>query len=415
MFRFTRTLVVLASLATVAHAQDQGVALTNCRIEGMQGPAIDKGTIAFREGKITYVGTGGAPNGFKVVDLKGAWVYPGLIDGAMTRGLKLPEPPVNEVRDDSTTVPTRLRPLNRKGVRPDISAADCLDLGPALPAQYSAGFTSAFIVPGVGSFRGQGAVVSLSEARGSVLKAGLGQAMGLTPGVGQGFPSTKFGVMALIRQTMLDAQRYAQFPPSQRSKDLEPLNPLLAVLQRKQPLVWFADSDLDITRVIDLSYEFGAIPWIIGGRDAYRLSNQIKERNIPLIAGVAIGPEPEQSEDNPQPAGYLKQRKDQWKLSAMNLVQLEKQGVEFVLTSLGDVSNNFWPNLRKVVEFGLSKEGAIQALTIRPARLLGVQDQLGSISDGKRACLTVFSGDPFAKSTDVQFVVVDGAFSEEKQ
>ncbi|MCC6686631.1 MAG: amidohydrolase family protein [Fimbriimonadaceae bacterium] len=408
MFRLLCGFFCLASLAS---AQSGGIAYINAHIEPIEGKAIERGTVAFQDGKIFYVGDGKAPNGFKTVDLKGAWVFPGFIDGAMTRGLKLPDTIQNEARDDATTVPTRLLPLNHKGVRPEILASACLDLAPALESQHSNGFTLAYMVPGAGTFRGQGAVVALAEGKDVVVVPSYGQGMAFTIGTGAGFPSTKFGVMALIRQTMLDAQRYGQFPPSQRSKELDPLSSLLPVLQDQQTMMWFVDSSADITRAMDMSSEFGARCAIIGGREAYRLANRLKEQSVPVIAGIAIGAEPEQPTADELPANYLAQRKAKWRAGAMNLVTLDRAGIPFALTSLGDTSANFWPNLRKVVELGLSRESAMRALTSNAAKLFGLGD-CGAIAVGKRASLTVFTEDPFKKESKVTQIVINGTVVE---
>lgn len=400
--------------ASLASAQTNGIAYTNAYVIPEPGQVIKAGTVAFKDGRLTYVGDGAAPNGYKLIDLKGAWVLPGFMDSAMTRGLKLPDPPLNEVRDDATTVPTHLRPLNRKGVRPDVKASECLDLAAALPDQYGAGFTSAYIMPGVGTFRGQGAIVVLREGEAPVLKSSYGQGMSFSTGVGQGFPSTKFGVMALIRQTLLDTQRLEQFHPTARPKELEPLNSLLAVIQGRDPEMWFVDNANDIIRVAELAGEFGARFGLVGAREAYKAVDLIKTSGAPVIAGVAIGPEPQGSTDARQetPAAYFEQRRERWKEGALNLSVLAKAGIPFALSTVGDATNNFWPNLRKVVELGLPKDVALNALTTTPASLFGVENELGSLKIGKRACVTVFSGDPFEKESKVIEVVVDGKIVE---
>ena len=176
-------------------------------------------------------------------------------------------------------------------------------------------------------------------------------------------------------------------------------------------MMWFVDTSADITRAMDMANEFGAKCAIIGGREAYRLASRLKEQSVPVIAGIAIGSEPEQPVGDELPANYLAQRKAKWRIGAMNLVTLDRAGIPFALTSLGDTSANFWPNLRKVVELGLSRESALRALTANAAKLFGLGD-CGAIAVGNRACLTVFTDDPFKKESRATQIVINGTVVE---
>ena len=413
-----RGLVGAAFVVSYAFAQTEGIALVGARIDPVEGSTIASGVVAMKGGLITYVGSGPAPEGYKVIDVKGAWITPGFIDGAMTRGLKLPEPIANEARDDSTTVPTSLRPINRKGVRPDLRAADCLDLRLSLDSWYGAGFTSALLIPGSGTFRGQGALTILDsgDAKSLVVLPSFGQGLAFTAGVGAGFPSTSFGVIALYRQTMFDAQRYVLIPLKDRPKELEPLGSLAAILRGEQPMLWFADSGKEILRAINLADEYNAKLVVVGGREAYKQMDELIARKIPVIATVAIGDEPTQSTDPDaqQPEAYLEQRKASWREVSLNLVKLSQAGASFVLSSIGDAPSNFLKNIRAVVKLGLPKTTALRALTQGPADMIGVGSELGSLKVGKRACLTVFSGDPFEDKSVVTHVVVGGRVVEVK-
>lgn len=415
---FFRGLMGAAFVVSAGYAQTQGVALVGARIEPVDGVAIATGVVGMKDGLITYVGAGPAPDGYKVIDVKGAWITPGFIDSAMTRGLKLPEPIANDARDDSTTVPTSLRPMNRKGVRPDLKAADCLDLKSSLEGAYAAGFTSGLLIPGSGTFRGQSALVMLDEgdAKAVSIRPTYGQGIAFTPGVGAGFPSTSFGVIALYRQTMFDAQRYTLLPIKDRPKELEPLGSLASILRGEEPMLWFADSGKEIVRAISLAGEFDGKLVLVGAREAYEQIDDLLAKKIPVIASVAIGSEPQQSADpdSQLPTPYLEQRKSEWREKALNLVRLSQAGAAFVLSSYGDTTNNFMNNLRSVIKLGLPKSTALRALTQGPAEMIGVGDQIGSIKVGKRACLSVFSGDPFEDKTVVTHVVVAGKVVEVK-
>lgn len=403
---------------TWVNAQSPGIALVGAKVEIGNGTVLENATVAIENGKIISVGSGAAPAGFRSVDAKGLWVTAGWIDGTLTRGLKLPEPVANEARRDDLTAPASMRDFNRKGVRPELQAAAVLDLKPVLESAYSQGFTSALVVPGAGTFRGQGAWVWLreGESQAVVLRSPLGMGAALTPGSGAGFPSTEFGAMALFRQTMLDAQRYPLLPEAERPKIQEPLQALLPVLRREMPLLMFADEKKDIDRALGIAGEFRARTWLVGAREAFERADMIKAQQIPVVVSVAVGTEPGPSTDPDYviPANVLAERRATWRERAMNLVQLEKAGIPFILTTLGDNTGDFLANVRQVVKLGLSREAALAGLTRHPASAFGLGQEMGTVAVGMRASLSVFDGDPFAEKTQVKWVVVDGNLVEVK-
>lgn len=411
-------LVGAAFLVCRAGAQAEGIAFINATVDPIDGATITGGMIGIKGGVITHLGSRPAPDGYKVVDLKGGWVTAGFIDSAMTRGMKLPEPIPNETRDDSTTVPTSLRPLNRKGVRPELVAAEHLDLKLSLDAAHAAGFASALMVPPSGSFRGQPSLIWLEseESKLPALVPSVGQAMSFLPGVGAGFPSTSFGVIALYRQTMMDAQRYQLTPKDQRPKELESLNSLAAILRGQKPLMWVADNGREVLRAVNLAEEFDARVTIIGGREAWMNIDALLEHKVGVIGTVAVGDEPTQTTDPDakQPESYLAERKAEWRDDALNLIKLHGAGVPFVISSYGDAAGSFLKNLRGIVKLGLPKNVALRAVTLGPAEMFGVADKLGSLKIGKAAAITVFTGDPMDDKSTVSHVVVNGRVVEVK-
>src|SRR5262249_29702788 len=116
------------------------------------------------------------------------------------------------------------------------------------------------------------------------------------------YPSTTFGVMAHFRQTLLDAQWYAQMRdfvckhPDARGdlpydRDLEDLQDVLA---GRMPVIWEADGFDEIHRALDLAEEFKLRIAIVGGRDAFRLADRLKKTNVPVVLTLVMPKKPDE-------------------------------------------------------------------------------------------------------------------------
>lgn len=400
------------ALASSSLAQTEGIALVGARIETGTGQTIESGTVAFKDNKIVYVGTGNAPAGFKKVDAKGMTVYPGFIDGCMTRGYKLPEVPQNPPLDVITTAPPTMRELNRKGVWPDLDLSKNLDLKSAVGAANEAGFTCAVIANAAGTFRGQSCLVNLSGSKGVpvLLQPKVAQVTGLGTGPQSGYPTTPFAIMATYRQTMLDAQRMLQTPAADRPKNLEPLESLFPVLRGEQPLMFFADGERDISRALGLVNEFGSKAMLVGAKNGFMRLDEIKRSGLPVLANIAIGIAPTKSNDPDSilPKDVFNERAEDWKKRSENLLRFKEAGIPFAITSMGDGSSNFLTNIRRILKTGLDWKTVLQAVTLMPAKLFGVDKQMGSIEVGKQAYFTIANGDLSKDKVTIKYVVVAG-------
>lgn len=87
---------------------------------------------------------------------------------------------------------------------------------------------------------------------------------------------------------------------------------------------------------------------------------------------------------------------------------LEKAGVPFAFSSGEQAPADFLKAVRKAVEAGLSREGALRALTLAPAEILGVADRMGSLEPGKLANLLLVKGDLLDDGAKIQAVFVSG-------
>lgn len=115
---------------------------------------------------------------------------------------------------------------------------------------------------------------------------------------GRGYPGSLMGIMAFTRQTLLDAQHYAALDAafakgsSQRPPADETLRALQPVLAGKVPVLYDADSELEIRRALKMADEFHLNLMLSGGIEAYKIAPLLAERKTPILLSLNFGPEP---------------------------------------------------------------------------------------------------------------------------
>lgn len=193
-------------------------------------------------------------------------------------------------------------------------------------------------------------------------------------------------------------------PTKKKDLALEALKP---AVEGRLPGVFAASTDLDIHRSLRLAKEFGIRPIIAGGRDAYKRIDQLKDQKIPVLASLSIGTEPSSlstDADGP-PKEVREERIATWEERSKNIQLLMESGVEVVFSSDGEPYSEYLKNVRTLINRGLPKNSALRALT--NSRVFGISDA-GTVGVGKRALLTVMSGDFADAKSEVQYLVVGG-------
>ena len=305
-------------------------ALVGVRIEVGDGHVIEKATILLRHGLIAAVGPDvKVPADAEVIKGDGLTVYPGFIDGQMVSGFTLPaaQPDQDRAPDSGAEAPASMRLANRKGVRPEMRAADYLTLTEAaLGPIRQAGFTTALVAPSGGSISGVSALVNLSGApkRDAVVRPAVTMGLGFGGGgsglrfnfdpaaarpSGTGYPGSLLGYIALLRQTLLDAQYYRSVDTAfskgagQRPPADDSLLALQSVLDGSMPVVFDADSDNQIIRAMNIADEFGLKLIVGGGGDAWKLAPTLAKKQIPVLVSLNFGEEPGVSKAPAGPPG----------------------------------------------------------------------------------------------------------------
>ncbi len=298
--------VALATLpvgATPQTPQPAVFAIVGARIEIGDGRVIEKGTVVLRDGIIEAVGADiKAPADAEIVKGDGLTVYPGFIDAYVSKGITLPDivPIQDTPTDTAVTVSPSMREANRKGIRPEIKAADVLTLTEdILKPERLAGFTNELIVPNGGTINGVGALVSLNgrTRRDCVVAPSTVMDFSFSTS-GTGYPGSAMGIIAHTRQTLLDAQYYRTLKSTYehggtvRPPDDPTLIALQPVISGSMPALYTANTEREIRRASYLADEFKLNLWINGGLEAYKTTSLLVSKRIPVIVSLNFGNEP---------------------------------------------------------------------------------------------------------------------------
>lgn len=404
--------------------------LTGARVVVAPGKVIEKGTLVLRDGRVVAVGADAAvPAGARVWNLAGRTIYPGFIDLASQVGVpiamrpaapSLPpwlRPPGSApASEPRATAPRPLATANRF-VRADQVVAEQLDLkADEIKAARELGFTSVLSAPGAGVFRGQSALINLSDSSDA-------KAMVVLPRVAQHvandyersfsgatYPGSAMGAIALVRQTLYNARWYgAASKSNERIESNTTLAALQGVIEGKQPVIYQADSEQDYQRIAQVRDEFAARVIVMGNGYEYRRAATLKATGLPIIVPLNFPAAPDvQNPDSAIDVGL--DALQHWEQAPANAAHLADAGVSFALTAHGlRDSKQFWPNVRDAVRRGLRVDAALAALTQVPARLLGIADSMGSLEVGRIANVVVARGDLFTSdNAEIELSFIDG-------
>lgn len=402
--------IVTGGLWPRASAQTGGdtYAIRNARIVTVTGPVIEKGTVVIAGGKITAVGADvQAPAGARVIDAAGLSVYPGMIDAGGEIGL-------TEIDSVAGSVDTAEIGDNNANIHVDVAIhPDSSHIG----VTRVNGITTALSAPGGGLISGQSALINLDGwvPRDMILKTPVAMHVNWPGGLGQGSDFAVAGRGAStelrkeqdrqvenLKKILRTARAYADAKDA-RAKDASlpkqdvdlKMEALIPVVRGVMPVVINANIERDIKNALAFADEMKLKVIIAGGIEAYRVADQLKAKNIPVIIGPVL--RMPNREDDPYDAAFT------------NAGLLAKAGVKIAFQTADSASARDLPyHAGMAAAFGLPKEEALKAVTIYPAEIFGVADRIGSIEPGKVANLIITDGDPLEILTQVKQVFING-------
>jgi imidazolonepropionase-like amidohydrolase len=381
------------------------VAIVGARVVPIVGDPIDGGTVLVRDGRIAAVGdTVAVPDGVPVIDAAGSWVLPGFIDahahvGVNEEGEGWAGSDTNEMTDP---VMAQVRAID---------AINPADLG--FRDAIGGGVLAVNVNPGSGNPIGGQTVAMKSWGRSvdeMVLRqpSGLKSALGENPkrvwGEQRKTPATRLGTAAVIRAAFVDASNYLGKIAAQGRKPEEDRKPidrdlkleaLARVLLREIPWRQHCHRADDIATAMRIADEFGYELVIDHGTEAHLLADLIAAKGIPVVIG---------------PLFTSRSKVELRNRSLANPGKLAQAGVTIAITTDHPVVpiNFLIHQAAFAVRDGLDATTALEALTINPARIAGIEDRLGSLEVGKDGDLAIWSGDPLNVLSRVERAFIDG-------
>lgn len=426
MVRFAVTASLLLALAAIAQQKPNAsgksvlaadpnspVAITGGKLLTITHGTIENGVLVIENGKIVAVGAAGSvkvPAGAQVIDAKGMIVYPGLIDSETHLGL-------TEISADRMTNDLIER---SDEIMPNMHVADAFHAESVLiPVARYNGITNAIVAPdSEDTLPGQDSFIQLAGADASQMLVVRDIAMPLnftgkqrrneTFATAQ-YPQTRMGMAAQIRQAFTDAQGYVtkwdeynKKKAAMKAGDPLPTSPphdlkleaLLPYLDGKKPVIVKAEEPSDVETAYALAQEFKLRMILDGLTQSQSIYDKIAQWKLPVIVG-SIYDAPKEWE-----------RYDAvYKMPG----ELAKRGVKIAFASFDAHQVRNLPYAAGfAVAFGLPYDDAMKGLTLYPAQIWGVDDQLGSLDVGKTANVVVANGDPLDVKTDVKHVFIQG-------
>ncbi|MDP9413241.1 MAG: amidohydrolase family protein [Pseudomonadota bacterium] len=441
VFRSSRAALLAVASLLSAPALGQTVAITGGTVAlGDGSDPIEGGTVVIRNGRIVAAGRGVAvPAGAQTVDATGKWVTPGIFAGFSRVGLA----EVDAVANAN-----------------DVQAADspfsaAIDVAPAVNPRAAAisisranGVTRALVAPSTGKsiFAGQGAIIDLGADMQPITRARAFQFVEFGETGANEAGGSRAATFVLFRNALREARDLGRSsrgisggggqrePRANDQRDL-PLEEvpgpgpnqqllggdvnrgqdvlltrfdavaLVPVLTGQQPLLVHVERASDILQVLDLRREFPNLRLVlVGATEGWTVADQIRQAGVPVIANALVN----------LPASF-----EQLAATQSNFGRMRAAGVNIAMGTINEdetrmiqVTRQNAGNLVALTRVpgatGLSWGEALAAITSRPAEVMGLGGEVGSLRPGRRADVVVWSGDPLDTTSTAQLVMIDG-------
>ena len=413
-------LSVVAAFATTASAQEL-LAIKGAKIIPIAGEPIENGLILIKDGRIDKVGSGFAiPVEAKVIDATGKVVMPGIVEVHSSSAM-------SQSNESNPNVPF-------------LSVVDSIDPSREFFEESRRnGVTTAAVVPGNSTMiGGQAAVIKTagSYVNDMVLKRNGGLKMSVAP-TGTTSRMSHYARLRKELEKVRDAQKEkaeaaekkkaeekkkddkkkdgdknlqsggtdkaktSTTTTAQKPTDDAQNEALTSLLNGEMPAYIYCSAAMDVAQALRLVDEFKLKSILVLGRDTYKAAGAVAKAKVPAILDSRLvywrtDPRTRENEKIVLP-----------KIFSEKGVDYSFQ-VDDSTARLAMGSHYHWYQAATAVKYGMSTEDALKKLTLDAAKLLGVDEFVGSIEKDKDADLVILSGDPLKVSTWVETTIVNG-------
>jgi imidazolonepropionase-like amidohydrolase len=418
ILRFVTVVAAVCIVSLGASAQNQPpsvIALTHAKIFTLSGSPIEDGTLVIRDGKIAAVGANvEVPAGAQLIDAKGLQIYPGLFDPITQMGM-------SEISAVNATVDT----TETGAYNPDVVAATAIfPSSEHIPVTRASGITEVLAVPDSGGFDsggsrgvigGQASAIHLAgwTINEMTIKRSVSMVISWPQMETRSFDFATFSIknkpfseakqdyekqINELRDYLDRARHYAQAMghggPADYQRDLK-LEALAPVVRGQLPVLVFADRARDIRNAVEFCDKQKLKMILAGGEQAYRVKDLLRSKGIPVILRPTLTLPTEED--------------DAYDRLLSQPAELAAAGVKI---AFGSFDNSFARRLGQqaanAVAYGLPYDQALKAVTVYPAEIFGIADQVGTLETGKIANIIVTNGDPLELTTEVKYLFIKG-------
>jgi imidazolonepropionase-like amidohydrolase len=422
-------------LATTTPTGAQTIAITGGTIAlGDGSDPIPNGTVVIRNGRIAAAGVNlPIPPGAQMIDARGKWVTPGIVAGFSRLGLSEVDLSGGLSDDRASDSPFSAAIDVAPGVDPN---------GSTIPVNRADGVTRAVVAPNTGKsiFAGQGAMIDLGADMDPITRARLFQFVELGESGGSTAGGSRPSAYILFRNALREAAELSRYAPSvasagarspdsvrdqpivrnpnesreygpgaQRSEDVLLTRfdaaALVPVLRGRQYLLVHVERARDILNILELKREYPALkPVLVGASEGWLVADKLAAARVPVIASAL----------NDLPASF-----EQIAATQSNVGRMRSAGVQVAIGMIDDNDTRYMFNERQYAgnlvalndvpgASGVPWGEALAMITSRPAQILGLGGEIGSLATGRRADVVVWSGDPLQVASNAEMVLIDG-------
>jgi len=382
-------------LAALLVFPQETILIKNGTIVPVCGKTIKNGDLLIQNGKILKIGAAiKAPSDAVIIEASGKYVYPGII-ALMTAVGVTGYPGAGNDQNEVGLVTPQMDPYD--AINPEDNTIEVTRMGGVTTVHTTSGSRNII--------NGKSVILNLEGtlAQEMVIKKYAAQIFNIGIRGENKYPTTLSGTVTLIKEKLAKALKYTEKKNEKTGKensskrDLE-MEALVPVVTGKVRAIFLTNDEVTLRNAISIIKDFNLKGIIQAGKGIYKYADKLAEEKIPVIwVGTTAGP------------GRWEPFDKYFRAAGM----LAEKGIMFAFATGGFGGSSY--NIRNLplpaaisVAHGLTEEEALKALTIYPAKILGIDDILGSLEAGKMANVVIWTGSPLQMTSRIYKVIING-------